>query len=225
MDCPSNEEWSNNLDNLVSKVVNGGEVTLYGGRDSFIPYYTGTYLTKELKQTLYVSGTKVRKSLSKHIKGSSDFRHGVIWSTQNRWPQAIPTVDIAILNEDKTQILLGRRESEEKYRFPGGFVEPGFTYEDAARKEMQEETGLFASSFDYVGSYVIGDWRYRSERDKITTTLFVTTGYSGIPKPGDDIDYLQWFNFPGVSIHDVVNEHANLLDALKRKVLGNYYDL
>jgi bifunctional NMN adenylyltransferase/nudix hydrolase len=63
-DNPNNEEWVKTVDLLVSANLIGDEqAVLYGGRDSFIPYYikdNGAYTTQELLPEDNDSGTELR---------------------------------------------------------------------------------------------------------------------------------------------------------------------
>src|SRR5271157_4559760 len=43
-DVPGDDDlWSRNLDSVIRTICPIGEIVLYGGRDSFIPYYSGQY--------------------------------------------------------------------------------------------------------------------------------------------------------------------------------------
>ena len=69
------------------------------------------------------------------------------------------------------------------------------TFEDAARREFAEETGLnIEGELTYLGSHQINDWRYRWERDKIITTFFHGFYSWGKARPGDDLDDVDWFD-------------------------------
>lgn len=74
LDNPSDEAWSNNLDTLIQSVTNYKDrIRLYGGRDSFIPYYHGIYKDiKELVSSEMISGTALRLEAAKNVKSSSD---------------------------------------------------------------------------------------------------------------------------------------------------------
>ena len=209
--------WSNCLDRMIKDIIGPNDKPyLYGSRDSFIKYYSGKYECIELEQNVFVSGTDVRKAISKQVKASSDFRTGVIWAVGNQYPKCISTVDICLYKKDNqgnVKILLGKRDTEPKYRFIGGFVPPGETYEQTAIRETKEETDLDIEDPKYLKSFVIDDWRYRKEADKITTSLFLAKASSN-PKPGDDIDELRWFVLDEVIVYNIVDEHKELIQCV-----------
>jgi ADP-ribose pyrophosphatase YjhB (NUDIX family) len=70
--------------------------------------------------------------------------------------QEVPAVSVAVVRDDR--VLLVRRArppSQGLYAFPGGKVEAGETLEQAARRELLEETGLEASDFRPVETIFI----------------------------------------------------------------------
>lgn len=217
-------DWSKDLDEKIRDVIGPTQtVTLYGSRDSFINYYHGKFNTIELLQESYISGTEIRKNIAKEVKNNADFRTGAIWQAFNRYPACYPTVDIAIFNEDETQLLLGRKPKETLFRFIGGFAEPkSKSYEDDALREAHEEAGDFEMTPPvYIGSCLIDDWRYRSEVDKIKTIFFKTKRLFGHVRAGDDIAEVRWFDFNNLKDSDIVPEHRALLAMLRRNMDNN----
>jgi bifunctional NMN adenylyltransferase/nudix hydrolase len=209
--------WSSNLDEQIDNMIGPNHTAcLYGGRDSFIKHYDGKFDTTELRQEVFTSGTVIRKQLALQSKGTVDFNSGVVWATLNQWPACLPTVDIAIFSEDCKEILLGRKPNEKEYRLIGGFVNSGETFENAAARETREETGLETADLNYSGSFVIDDWRYRKEQNKITTMLFTSKRVFGRPKPNDDIEELRWFKFNGDILNDIVDNHKVLIEHLMK---------
>ena len=198
-DTNDDKLWSKSLDEQISDHVNPtGEVLLYGSRESFINYYHGKYPCQEIEQEVFESGTAIRNHIGVDTRGSKDFRTGVIWGVYNQYPKMFPTVDVALFNDDGTKILLARKPQEQKHRFVGGFVD-NEPYETAAKREVIEETHLEISDPEYIGSFVIDDWRYRREIDKIITAFFKAKVLFGVPTPDDDIAELRWFEIDKVT--------------------------
>lgn len=217
-DTSQDEEWSRELDQRIKEVFPIGNPILYGGRDSFIQYYTGKYDTKALPPHQSISGTEHRQQISNEVRSSADFRAGIIFGLANQYNKVHPTVDMAIFykKEGKTEILLGRKAKENLFRFVGGFVDPleDESLEKAALREAKEETGLDLKSAEYVCSMKINDWRYRKEHDKIITTLFKTEVQAKTGKPQDDIAELKWFDIADLSEEDIIFEHKALFTKL-----------
>lgn len=210
--------WSKNLDRQIDNWLKPSQtITLYGSRDSFIPYYHGKFPTEELESKTYVSGTEIRRQLSINHPPTKDFRAGVISASHNRYPTCYATVDIAVIDKEKGRLLLGQKAGESFLRFLGGFSSPeSGSYEEDGRREVMEEAGITPGEMTYIGSAIIDDWRYRSEVDKIKTSFFVGQYVHGRPEAGDDIASVTW-----VSLEDaitgkivVVDEHQVLMDML-----------
>lgn len=218
-DTKFDDAWSKKLDEQIRDVAPKSDVTLYGSRDSFIKHYTGKFPTLELEAESFISGSEIRRQVSSVVKKTADFRAGVIWSAYNRYPVCYPTVDIAIFNEDHTKILLGRKAVDgDKYRFVGGFAEPGdSTFEATAKREVMEETGIEVGDMVYIGSHKVDDWRYRGEVDKIKTLFFETVYLYGAPKGNDDIVEARWFPFTAELEDQLVNGHKPLFQMLLKK--------
>lgn len=216
------EVWSKEIDVRIKEVYRKGKVLLYGSRDSFIPHYKGNHDVFEIEQTYYVSGTEIRKLISEDIKSSPDWRAGVIFQAYNRYPISYQTVDIAVLNEKQDQILLAKKPNENKWRFVGGFVDPtDESLENAAKRELHEEAGQAEfGEMSYVGSFRVADWRYRSEMDKIMTTLFKTQYIYGPLEPSDDISEIRWFK-----ISDFVNGNSLRMEELSSNIVQEHLPL
>lgn len=216
-DMYSDKAWSMRLDSQISDLVGiNSKVRLYGSRDSFIKYYTpyGKYECEELEQISFASGTDRRRVISQKVKGSKEFRYGVIWAVMNQYPKCLPCVDVLAVRdskEGKTMVLLGKRNNEPKYRICGGFVNPRETWEDAAKREFLEEAGVEIHEPQYLKSFVIDDWRYRGEVDNITSSLFMAEIKHGNPVPGDDIDELRWFPLTEKLVYEVVDNHRQMI--------------
>lgn len=222
-DQRSNKKWSYILDEQIRIPFGERKTLLYGGRDSFIPFYEGRYQTTELYTDTFVSGTEIRNQVSKEILSSKDFRAGVIHATYAQRAVSYPTVDIVAYNE-KGQILLAKKPNEKQYRFIGGFVDRADgSWENAAIREFSEETGgCEIGDLKYVASAEIDDWRYAKTASGIKTTLYMGKYIFGSIKPSDDISELKWFDidtfldFDNIQIH-IMPEHRELMSALMDK--------
>ena len=228
--------WSKELDSRIREVHPIGDVLMYGGRDSFIPSYKrghGTFECKELEEYgTFVSGTEVRKIVSSQVKESSDFRAGVIYHAYNQFPKVHPCVDVAIFNEDGTKVLLARKPNQNGWRFIGGFVHPeDQSYEVTANRNVRRKVGIEVGDIKYVTSMKVDDWRYRSEEDKIHTTLFSCKYVMGRIEPSQDLLEVKWFelnrirdawydlNDKHITGEGMVKEHQELMKILiKNKI-------
>jgi bifunctional NMN adenylyltransferase/nudix hydrolase len=219
-DLALDKAWAKTLDTQIADIVGpSSTVVLYGGRESFKNHYLGKYPVIELEQEVYTSGVEVRNSIAATVKASPEFRHGVIWAAYNQYPKIMPTVDVAVWNEDYTKLLMAKKPNEELYRFIGGFVDGKGTLETNAKREVAEEAHIEIDELQYVGSRVIDDWRYRREVDKIMTTLFSAKYIFGNPTPDDDIAELRWFVFNKELEKQLVEEHRFLFQMLAEKFI------
>ena len=125
------------------------------------------------------------------------------------------TADIALLTmrERALQVLLIRRREEPflgQWALPGGFVRPGESLEDAARRELAEETGVDEALLEQLRTF--GD----PGRDP--RTWVVTVAYTALVasdaltlRAGTDAAEAGWFavsRLPGALAFD----HALILD-------------
>jgi bifunctional NMN adenylyltransferase/nudix hydrolase len=215
-DMASDEKWSKLLDARIREVASVGSVLLYGGRESFIQYYFGAFETEDLGTLASTSGTAMRLEISHLVKPTVDFRAGAIYAAYNQYPKVYPTVDIAIFKGN--QLLLVRKPSEDLFRFPGGFSDPtDESFEQAARREVMEETALEVGDLIYLGSARIDDWRYRREIDKPISLFFKTDVLFGTVKAQDDIAEAKFFDFAAVTPEMIVAEHRPLFELLRKK--------
>lgn len=225
-------KWTAELDKRIREVYPIGEVLLYGGRDSFIPYYKkgkGQFDCKELDQYTFVSGTEVRKIVSETVKNSSDFRAGVIYNAYNQYPKVHPCVDVVPLSEDGKMILLAKKPDENGWRFVGGFTHPSDnSYEYTAIRKLKTDCNIDSDVEDlkFVGACKIDDWRYRSEEDKIFTILYKCNKFSGNIQPSDDVSALKWWSIDELKSYldldkftgPIVEEHKPLIVMLLKKL-------
>ncbi len=93
----------------------------------------------------------------------------------------VPTVDIIIEVAD-TIVLIKRKNPPHGWALPGGFVDYGESYETAAKREAEEETGLVVSDLQQFRTYSDPT---RDPRQHTASTVFTATAESH-PTAGDD---------------------------------------
>lgn len=218
-DIVCDKKWSENLDRTIRDILSPSQkATLYGSRDSFLPYYSGKYPTMELVSEKQISATEIRKRIAAKVKNSDDFRAGVIWASQNKFPIVYSAVDIAVFNEDCTKLLLGRKPNQVFYRFIGGFSDVNSSsFEEDARREVMEEANIEITHLQYLGSFRINDWRYRKEVDKINSLFYSAIYCFGQAKAQDDIEEVKWFDYSSLKEEELVPEHREMFRRLKEK--------
>jgi bifunctional NMN adenylyltransferase/nudix hydrolase len=219
-DVPGNDIiWSQNLDKIVRSIIPMGSVCLYGGRDSFIKHYTGSYDTYELDIIGNAEGTQVRKEYGQTLINSKDFRAGQIYQSQNKFPTVYPTVDVAVVKQDSMDgtywVLLGGKPNHDKLQFPGGFADPTDDgYEEAGLREVVEELDVeIDTKLEYIGSYRINDARYTGE-EKIITTFYLASYIFGSGNAKDDLSGSIWVPIAEHSLIRIADSHKVLFQAL-----------
>lgn len=216
VDRPTDKEWSQIVDETVANVATSQSVVLYGSRDSFLRHYRGKYTSRRLESpAALLSGTTIREDVARSkTRCSDDFRAGVIWAVLNRYPSCELTVDVAVLNEIRNQVLLCKKPGEPMWRLIGGFADPtSLSLEHDARREVSEETGLSITDPKIISNFLIDDRRYPG-LDKIKTVLFAAVKQFGHEEAKDDIEQVGWFYldrlFRRIDI-DVMPNHRPLI--------------
>lgn len=222
-DHPLDPVWSINLDNLLQQTFPGNSFTLYGSRGSFATSYSGNLPVTELPENGSHSATLIRQQISEQVLNSIEFRTGVIYAYSNMYDKVYPTVDIALFRNNRTEILLGKKDIDNKWRLMGGFADPtDNSFEESAARELREECGpVETTAMQYETSFRVNDWRYRNEADKIITTLFSAEFISGSPEGSDDIAQVKWFTLHElqqlIKTQDAAAEHTPQFNHLLSK--------
>ena len=119
------------------------------------------------------------------------------------YPRPAVTVDTVIVaREAKPRVLLIRRKSEPfagLWAIPGGFVEPDETLDDAARRELFEETGVDLRS-DKAGGRLHQLHTFgapgRDPRGRTISVVYLALIDEAKlrPRAGDDAAEVGWFS-------------------------------
>lgn len=122
-------------------------------------------------------------------------------------------------------LLITRRwpPYEGRWALPGGYVDHGERFADAARRELAEETGLTGITLTQVGIYDTPD---RDPRGRVVSVAY-TAALADLPAPtaGDDARDARWVPLAAVLADPdrLAFDHAQILhDALTRNRITNH---
>jgi 8-oxo-dGTP diphosphatase len=142
---------------------------------------------------------------------------------QKERPAISVTVDIVLFKQEENKtlfILLIRRRNEpfqNAWALPGGFVEADEDLETAARRELEEETGLHAGTLEQL--YAFGT----PGRDPRGRTISIA--YTGMADPesqlkaGDDAAETRWYNV--MELPELAFDHREII----QKAVLKYYEM
>lgn len=106
----------------------------------------------------------------------------------------IASVSVAVRRGDTVLLVKrGREPSRGYYAFPGGRVETGESLEQAARRELLEETGLGVGQLEFLRDYHI-DGMHEDRLLRYRLHVFAAVHEAGEAIAGDDADEADWFS-------------------------------
>ncbi|MFN8207850.1 MAG: NUDIX hydrolase [Bacteroidales bacterium] len=130
------------------------------------------------------------------------------------YPRPAVTADCLIFRQQKTiwEVLLIERLHEPFkgcWAFPGGFINMDETIEDAAARELFEETGLQHVRLEQFRTFSKPD---RDPRGRTISVVFtgIITSDDIVIKAGDDAASAKWF--PLSAIPTLAFDHAEMFD-------------
>ncbi len=135
-------------------------------------------------------------------------------SPNYRYPRPSLTVDVVLIAVDKgagPRLLLIQRKRAPfrgRWALPGGFLDMGEQVETAARRELQEETGLSVGPLCQLGAYgEVG----RDPRGRTISVVFLALHCGDRPEPiaGDDASESRWF--PLTKLPPLAFDHGRII--------------
>ena len=134
-----------------------------------------------------------------------------------------PFVGIGIVVLKPDAVLLVRRGKAPnwgRWSLPGGAQELGETAEDAARRELEEETALRVGPLHLVTNV---DSIHHDDEGRVrfhyTILDFAAAWQQGEPRPGDDVSDLTWAPLDRLEEYELWSEAYRVI-ALARSLVG-----
>jgi len=117
---------------------------------------------------------------------------------------------------DSRRVLLVHRPRYDDWSFPKGKLEPGETVEEAALREVKEETGLKCR---IIRKLAVGRYRYRTRhkgrfKPKVVHYFLMERLNRRIKVPGDEVDLAEWVELDQASRKLTYAQDKKLLDLL-----------
>lgn len=117
----------------------------------------------------------------------------------------------AIIEDQTGRILLQHRTDNHCWGIPGGSMELGESYEETARREVFEETGLHVGELNvfYLNSGQHTYYEYpNGDEVYMACVIFTTTDFSGeIKMQEDETADLRWFDLDELPENINPNDH------------------
>lgn len=102
---------------------------------------------------------------------------------------------VLIINEENELLLQHRRDGH--WGLPGGLMQLGESFEETARREVKEETGLMVGELELVDVFSGSEYYYKvSNGDELysVTAVYVTYEFEGTIEIDEDESYdVQYF--------------------------------
>ncbi|RMF26477.1 MAG: NUDIX domain-containing protein [Chloroflexi bacterium] len=135
------------------------------------------------------------------------------FKSAERYPCPYVTVDVVIftLLDDDLKVLLIRRKNPPfagKWAIPGGFIEMDESLEEAALRELEEETGVRDVYLEQL--YTFGDPDRDPRGRVITVAYFALVPANTItPRAGSDASEARWWSM--YDLPDLAFDHEQIL--------------
>lgn len=130
------------------------------------------------------------------------------------YPRPAVTADIIILklfNSQQSVLLIERKHPpfEGMWALPGGFLEMDETLEEAALRELQEETGITGVKLAQFHTFSKVN---RDPRHRTITTVFIGQAdeHTVTPEAGDDAAKVRWF--PLENLPPLAFDHGEVME-------------
>ncbi|XP_070957788.1 oxidized purine nucleoside triphosphate hydrolase-like [Oncorhynchus clarkii lewisi] len=120
------------------------------------------------------------------------------------------------------RVLLGMKKrwfGAGKWNGFGGKVQPGETIEEAARRELQEESGFTVDALDKIGNIT---FEFIGETELLDTHVFRADNYNGEPTESDEMRP-QWFDSDKISFGQMWVDNILWFPLMLQKKFFGYF--
>ena len=136
---------------------------------------------------------------------------------ERRYRNPTPTVDTIIQRDSRILLVKRRNDPFKGYLvLPGGFVNEGEKVEDAAKREVKEETSLNIELLDILGVYSDPT---RDPRGHMMSTVFISKISSHNDKVDavaqDDAAAIEWISLEVIDTRNVGFDHKRIISDYK----------
>jgi 8-oxo-dGTP diphosphatase len=140
------------------------------------------------------------------------------------YPRPAVSVDIVIVTREAKPLVLlikrGREPFKDCWAIPGGFVDMDESLEDAARRELLEETGVRAGKLAQLHTF--GDPKRDPRGRNISVTYIALIDAADLKaRAGDDAAEVGWFALARLP-PDLAFDHKEIL-AVARRYLKDHH--
>ncbi|MEF3255552.1 MAG: 2-dehydropantoate 2-reductase [Deferribacterales bacterium] len=122
-----------------------------------------------------------------------------------------PTVDVIVYNSNNEIVLIERKNPPYGWAIPGGFIDYGETVEQAARRELLEETGIKVDELHLLGIYSSPK---RDPRFHTISTVYYTFSDQQ-PIPQDDAKDARFFSISSLP-EQIAFDHKEIIEDFKK---------
>ncbi len=129
------------------------------------------------------------------------------------------TLNVILENENGEVLFIKRKHEPHKgnWNTPGGFVESGETAEQAARREVFEETGIVVGELTYFNSYA-DTYEYQGALIPLLAIAYVGKVRGGDLVAGDDAEEVKFMK-PTLELAEQIGSYSDrqaLIDYLAK---------
>ncbi|TGP21625.1 MULTISPECIES: NUDIX domain-containing protein [unclassified Mesorhizobium] len=135
--------------------------------------------------------------------------------------RTIPAVSVAVVRGRSVLLVKrARAPSQGLYAYPGGKVEPGETLEEAAARELEEETGLEAKDYRPLRAIHI-DGSSENHAVDYLLTVFGAAYAGGEPMASDDAETAAFYTLAEMAEMPLAGDVLEVAEELLGSAQGN----